>query len=261
MWFLKPGTFFTFQKTTSLHNSPTDFFKFLVNSAFTLCICPYRLVERDGVPHQAFKSASWWPQKIISIILIVSSYTRVTRDLASPSVKSEDPAEYFLVLQKYTSVLHNTVLVVLLWRSEEKIVQIVNFICQKKSFFPTSPSTISQGKRVAALAWLLYMTNAIMQFITNKNVVSVADMYLAGNSTSLNLVEEWWFETIQSGRINFFLDPSTSSDYHLSFLDHMIGVISAFGLYQRYHIICFRITQVYSLVHYNTTIFLFFSDE
>lgn len=234
------GRFFPFRKSIATNTSLTDFFKGFINISFIFLVCPFRLVESSEVkPNKTFRAVSWRPQKILSFSFLLTIYFRIFYKIVSPSLEnSEDPSAYFVALHGYTSALHISVLILILWKDEEKIVQIVNFLCQKKSIFSTSLAVISYCKRVIGLAWVLFLGNAVLQLATGKMAVNTPENGKTSTKQITGILEEWWVGTvIQIGRKHLFMKSygnSTLSYNDLSFLDHAVGVLSFCGVYQRF---------------------------
>lgn len=217
-------------------NSATDFFRRFFDVSFFLLVSPFRLTEKGNIIKSEISVYTWMPHLLVSGTLTICYYVWILRELSSIYPRKwKNPSLYFVMLQKYAGALNTTILMKILWMDREQFAAILNFIRNRRNYFPACHPIITNGKRIVVCVSVMYAGNALLQTVTGRSSSNASLDSRAKNISTSGWLEQWWHTMIRTGWSNLFLGNFTgfSKTVAPTFVDHMVGVITTCGLYQR----------------------------
>lgn len=210
-----------------------DFITIPIRFAFIFCSSPFFISEEKSNNQSAFTSKTFWPHKIICIILyFVDILWMIGFVRGSLPAESRNPALFISFLE--TVLIHTCKLALAkaLWFNKSGIVEIVNYIYNHQEKLP----------RVAGVwrKYLIIITCSCYCLIGCWTVGVHEDLSMYENQ---KLGSEWWDKIVKSGRQIFFIDEITNgvhnatlfrSNQTYSAIDTCMGILAAAGLLHRF---------------------------
>lgn len=224
------------------HQHPPKYFLAPINTAFTLCCSPFRLVlsseRKSGDGSNFLVAKRSLPQSIVCAALTILSFLWMIAFIRISLPKQEkNPALYVGLLSSVSSCLSKIMFVKILWLNSKYFVDIANLLLRQQ-ITGTFPNLTHSKK------WILAPTLSILYtafgFWNWAGLMELNTSYRVHSSDYT--AHRWWSKMIQGGRQIFFVNDvyhhhnySTNETSIGSDGVHVgLGLLAAAGLLHRF---------------------------
>lgn len=231
----------------------TNYLKYFLNTAYFLCVCPFRLkLIKEQIPFATplhnrcrYKIVTFFPQKLLCFLLTFLHLFWFLRDIRfSLPRKQTDPSAYILMAFLIISVLYKLSLLRCFWFRQTDFLKVVNFILQSENLPSAIPLQSGSGKSSLLEEMKLQLKPLLIiistmgiglgTFVVRKGIFgwprhssfTVSQMHIRHWS-----LDWWWESMVETGRNNFFLE--VEEKYYPSGVNIFVGVINAAGFYHK----------------------------
>lgn len=221
------------------------------NYNYYLLCCPFRLHFKSGknnIPLYELKSC--FLNKLLCAFLTCLNVLQTLNILKTSLPKDvHDPKMYLIMTFLGASSLYKLVAIKNLWRNQEDILKIVNFLINPKNPIPIPHAThfmLSwKGKLVMISFCILYPLVWMCHWVVGRSTISHPSAVCDHEINRMRGIEWLWTTAVISGRENFFMGNGnvTTADMHkwtlfscrypFSVAETIMGVLFTLGFYSR----------------------------